>query len=361
MHVITWPEIDDLARQVLGKTCQPGVEYLAEDDVAGSYMHAYSAHIRVKPWEGKTKLDPDVDYNGKRVLVMRAGGLGDVLFLTPAIHAFKAKFPKAEVFFSTMGQCPLLLLNNQDLEGFLPYPCPVEKLPEFVVSVEHMIEFSQPGRTTHVIDLFASAFGLELSSRQKGMVLKLSEEEEGGARQYLPPVKDGKFRFGIQVVANLPVRTYPYMIRVAESLIKRGHQVVAFGAPGQPIIPHSINVHAQAPPLNIRQSASLVTQCDCIIAPDSVLTHIAGALDVPCVAIYGSFPASLRTQYAKKTLAIQAEGTCAPCFHHGRMTVFPMGCPTAHEGYCGVLASIKVEQVRDQALRWAFEWQKVEA
>ena len=148
------------------------------------------------------------------------------------------------------------------------------------------------------------------------------------------------------------------MARVAKSLMKQGHQVIAFGAPGQPPIQGAINTHGQTPPLNIRQSASLVSVCDCIIAPDSAITHIAGALDVPCVAVYGSFPSLLRTAYQPKTIAIQGEGKCAPCMHHGRMSNFPLNCPSQQEGMCQVLERISVEAVRDQALRWAFEWKE---
>lgn len=348
---------------MLGKTCQPGVEYLGEDAVVGSFMANCAPHVSVRPWWGETSLRPAKNgfYNGKRILVMRSGGLGDLLFLTAAVKAFRKRHPKSEVFFATMGQGPYLLMNNPDIQGFLPYPCPVPKLEDVhVVDTENLIEFSEDGRTLHAVDLFAQRFGIELGPDEKKAILVMTKEEVDAAEQYLPPLKDGKFRFGIQVVSNIPARSYPYMIRVAESLIKRGHQVIAFGSPGQPTIQHAINVHTQSPPLNIRQSCSLVTQCDCIISPDSAMTHIAGALDIPCVALYGSFLASLRTAYNPKTMALQAEGTCAPCFHHGRMTAFPAQCPSAAEGYCGVLASIKIETVRDQALRWAFEWKKAD-
>jgi ADP-heptose:LPS heptosyltransferase len=358
MHTILWKDIDEHTQAVLGPRAKPGVAYLAEDDVTGSYMHAYSNTIQVNKWGGYTQLLPDTDYNGKKVMVMRAGGIGDILFLTPAMAAFKRRNPQAELFFASMAHCPLLLYNNPALTGFLPYPCPLEQVPEHVVCVESMIEFSPQGKLMHAVDLFATGFGLELGPDEKKMLMYLSEEETDSAKKFLPPPGKGKYRFGIQVVANLPVRTYPHMARVAKSLMKQGHQVIAFGAPGQPPIQGAINTHGQTPPLNIRQSASLVSVCDCIIAPDSAITHIAGALDVPCVAVYGSFPSLLRTAYQPKTIAIQGEGKCAPCMHHGRMSNFPLNCPSQQEGMCQVLERISVEAVRDQALRWAFEWKK---
>lgn len=354
MHVLKYHEV----APELGPLAKPDVPYLLEDATCGSYMHSYSYTVDVCKWEGSTVLDPETDYNGKKILVMRAGGIGDILFSTPGIKAFKQKFPEAQVFFSAMGSSPLMLYGNPDITGFLPYPCPLAQVPDHVVAFEHILEYSAEGQSVHAVDLFAGCFGLTLAPDQKAMVLNLNDDEIDAAQKFLPPVGKGKFRFGIQVESNLPVRTYPHMARVAASLQKAGHQVVAFGVPGQPQLNGCINTHGQSPPLNIRQSSTLVSQCDCVIAPDSSIAHIAGALGIPCIALYGSFLASLRTQYAPRTLAIQAEGMCAPCFHHGRMSNFPPGCPSAKEGECKVLGSISVETVRDQALSWAGEWKE---
>lgn len=357
MHIL---EYESEVTPELGPLAKAGVPYLVEDATCGSYMHAYSNNVKVRPFEGTTKLDPTLDYNGKKILIMRAGGIGDILFSTPGIHELKRRFPEAEVIYSAMGASPLMLYGNPDINGFLPYPCPLDMVPDYVVGFENLLEYSAGGRTTHAIDLFAAALGVEVpeNNEARRMILNLSDEETNSAKKFLPPVGKGKFRFGIQVESNIPVRTYPHMARVAESLRKNGHQVVAFGVPGQPELSGCLNTHGQKPPLNIRQACSLASQCDCVIAPDSAMAHIAGALDIPCIALYGSFLASLRTQYAPRTLAIQAEASCAPCFHHGRMSNFPAGCPSAKEGICGVLGSIKIETVRDQALSWAGEWKE---
>lgn len=358
MHIVKWDYIDSDAQKALGSLAKDGVEYLAEDDVAGSYMHAYSNTIKVRPYDGDKLFSPHIAATGKRLLVMRAGGLGDILFLTPAIHALKTRRPEVEIYASCMGQSPYMLFNNPEVSGFMPYPIRLDQANDFdgIIAVEHMIEYSSAARTMHAVDLFAMAFGLELGPDEKQIRYFLSKEEKEGAATFLPKRPRGKFRVGVQIASNLPVRTYAQMPNVAKALMARGHQVVVFGAPGQPLIQGAINTHGQDPPLNIRQSSTLIPECDVIIAPDSAITHLAGALDVPCIAIYGSFLAKLRTAYAQKTKAIQAEGPCAPCFHHGRMSNFPIHCPSKSANVCGVLESITTDTIIEQAIDWAGEW-----
>ncbi len=54
-----------------------------------------------------------------------------------------------------------------------------------------------------------------------------------------------------------------------------------------------------------------------IIAPDSSFVHIAGALGVPIVGLYGCFPSLLRMKYYKKAIGIDTNVPCAPSFTHG--------------------------------------------
>jgi ADP-heptose:LPS heptosyltransferase len=91
-----------------------------------------------------------------------------------------------------------------------------------------------------------------------------------------------------------------------------------------------------------------VESSDCVLAPDSSLTHIAGALEVPAVALYGPFPWQIRTAYCETTRALtRQEGfPCAPCHHHATIQKqFPDNCPTKAKGFCGVLDAIPPDQI----------------
>jgi heptosyltransferase-2 len=80
--------------------------------------------------------------------------------------------------------------------------------------------------------------------------------------------------------------------------------------------------------LKMTDSVALLTFCDLVITPDSSLVHFAAALDVPCLSIYGPFPASVRTSYYPKNVSLEPPDEpdkCWPCFCHERV------CPKAEE------------------------------
>jgi heptosyltransferase-2 len=107
-----------------------------------------------------------------------------------------------------------------------------------------------------------------------------------------------------------------------------------------------VNLTQLPEPPNFRQSAALLATCDAVVAPDSALCHLAGALNLPTVALYGPFPWALRTAYALRTVALSGHGPCAPCFHHERAgEVWPEGKPCAKSGRCEVLATIEPERI----------------
>jgi ADP-heptose:LPS heptosyltransferase len=86
--------------------------------------------------------------------------------------------------------------------------------------------------------------------------------------------------------------------------------------------------------------------CDACIAPDSVFCHVAGALHIPTIALYGPFPWQLRTAHAPSIHALQGVAKCAPCFHHSRVgEVFPRGEECENTGDCAALARISPSRI----------------
>ena len=115
---------------------------------------------------------------------------------------------------------------------------------------------------------------------------------------------------------------------------------------------------AKAPLSIVRQTCAVIAQCDLVLGIDSAPVHIAGALEVPCIALYGPFPADLRTKYCPTTFALSGKGKCAPCFHHsnpGRSmsTQFPKGMPCEAVEHCVVLASISPSVIVNKVVKHA--------
>jgi len=68
-------------------------------------------------------------------------------------------------------------------------------------------------------------------------------------------------------------------------------------------------------------SATLISQMDVFISADSGMSHISEALDIPTIAIYTTVPAWTRIKYYKYAYPIEATVSCHPCF------VLDLFCP----------------------------------
>ena len=69
--------------------------------------------------------------------------------------------------------------------------------------------------------------------------------------------------------------------------------------------------------ISLKDSIAFANEMSVIIAPDSSFIHIAGALRVPVVGLYGCFPSLLRMRYYKDAIGIDTNVPCSPSFIHG--------------------------------------------
>lgn len=65
---------------------------------------------------------------------------------------------------------------------------------------------------------------------------------------------------------------------------------------------------------SVRQLISIVSQMDFIVSGDSVLSHLAGAFDIPAVVLYSEIPKGWRCGYYQTVLGLQANCECSPCW-----------------------------------------------
>ena len=346
MHIAVIRETHRVGKMALS----PG-EYVIEDINAAELLARDLCRLR-EPDVTVRSFDSSLDWNGKRILLVRPGGFGDLLFLTPCIAEIKRRWPQSIVNVACFPQYRDALEGNPDVDAFEEYPVAVCAFDSYDAHVwlENYIERDPKAKEIHVIDLLSERLGLEVSdTSDKRMRFHLTAEEMAAALERYP--RNSKKRAGIQVFSSSPVRSYPPKLTVetARELMRRGWELFLFGSPGQVNSdsgPGIVNLTQRQPPASFRESAAILKTCDVCIAPDSSLCHIAGILEIPTVALYGSFPWQLRTAYAPSIYAINGHGPCAPCFHHSRGgQVFPEGKPCALTGECNVLGSIEPRRI----------------
>lgn len=98
---------------------------------------------------------------------------------------------------------------------------------------------------------------------------------------------------------------------------------------------------------NLRDLWALTARAAVVVAPDSMMVHVAGSLGTPCVGLWGPIHPDKRVAYYRNHHALFVPGCCplAPCHAYG--ATFPRYCPPKPGGRktCEVLAGIAPDEV----------------
>ncbi len=314
-----------------------------------------------------TRLRPD------QILVIHPGGYGDQMMLGPALRAHKRQFPGAEVTVCCREKHRVVFEGLGYPDRFVDYPLDLSAAAcqyDACHFTENMNEASGDGRTMHAVDSKAKILGVDLKGDTK-VEYKVTEFEALCAAEAYPPMyyngraeKVVRPRIAIQVSASAYNRTYSHqkLAVIFGKLYDAEWEIFILGTEGstdQSPVPEKARdrVHDLAHErLTFRQSAAVVAGCNVVLAPDSAMMHVAGALGVPCVALFGPIDWEVRSKYYPSVRAIQGfkkmDGTIAcpmqPCFFHQRGGLyFPKDGPCATTGRCESIDSINPLVVLD--------------
>lgn len=113
----------------------------------------------------------------------------------------------------------------------------------------------------------------------------------------------------------------------------------------------NVQLHTSA---NLRELWALTKlRASVVVAPDSMMVHVAGCQGVPCVGVWGPVAPSHRVMYYKNHVAIHHQEACqhAPCFCY--LGQFPRYCPPrgTERKVCEVIAAASPNEVVDAVVR----------
>lgn len=97
---------------------------------------------------------------------------------------------------------------------------------------------------------------------------------------------------------------------------------------------------------SLRELWALAELAAVVVAPDSMMTHVAGSLGTPCVSLWGSTNPAARIRYYKNQVVVHPQGICPhqPC--NAYTVEFPRYCPPRPDrNVCEVMAAISPDQV----------------
>ncbi len=265
----------------------------------------------------------------RNILITRAmGGIGDLLMMTPGMTALKKKFPDEEIHLAIPKRYFALFQGNTDVRLIDIEQNPIDhqayrKWFNFTDCPAARIEsMTAPRVKKGRAELFARGMGLgsfRLRQRlQKQPRYVLSDGEREFKKNFWREHDlEDKVVVGIQLHSDEVYRDYPHMKQLAAQLAGTYH-VLVFDA--EPISGYDGPGVTKVAGMPLRSAFALAAGCDAIIAPDSAFVHLAGALAIPCVALFGPIDGALRTQdypYCKPLDARKRLG-CLPCWRNDR-------------------------------------------
>lgn len=317
----------------------------------------------------------------ERLLVVRPGAMGDLLFLTPLLRWLKGvRGDGLEITVCCARQWAQIFEGNDDVTGVMPYPPRVDETREGYDAIFWWEGIAPEMNMVDAVFKVAGVDPAEVPPGMKELVWRVTECEARWANLLAPRTQAR--RAGVHGMSSSLCRNWDFgkLQAVILTLLERGWEVYVFGAPGEAQfteeLPGLVNLTAADPALGLRQSAALMQMCDVFLGPDSGPLHLAGALGVPAVGLFGPIASDLRVRYARSITGIDGEGECAGCgWHELPMMPFPMGSvkgkanhewtrrgtngngkkdwPCARSGRCEVLAGIDHGMVIERMLEVA--------
>ena len=336
----------------------------------------------------------------RRILIRSVNWIGDAVMATPAISVIREHFPAAEITILANPMVSQLFLHHPGIDrivtfdrqgrhhgvaGRLRLATELRKLSfdlaiilpnsfdsalvPWLAGIPDRIGKCSDGRslllngrydaskvpaTGHEVEYYLNLirhFGITGGCTQPHLFVTSGESDRAATLLAECGIQPDDFILGINPGASYgsAKRWYPERFAgVASRLADEwSARVVIFGGPGETAIAADIESRLQGTAANVagktsvRELMALIKRCNFFITNDSGPMHIAAALDVPLVAIFGSTDHTGTSPYNRKAVVVRNDVECAPCKLRE--------CPTDHR----CMTTVTEESVIDAALELA--------
>jgi ADP-heptose:LPS heptosyltransferase len=298
-----------------------------------------------------------------RVLIIRLSSLGDILLTTPVIRAIKKKHPSAKIDFVIRENFIDAVKFNPNIAKIYCYKkddAPALRNELLLQNYDVVFDFQNNWRSRaltkgmktevhrfrkptfkkillvwtkinllknikSIPERYADSVGVNLDD--KGLELFIPEEAKLS-------LVDGKKYIGLCPGAKHFTKRWPAdnYIELGTEITKLGYTIVLFGGKTERELCNWISSKVESS-INLQGDDELfplaanMKKCDLIITNDSGLMHVASAVKIPIVAIFGSTVTEFGfSPYGVKNLILENKTlSCRPCSHIGRAD-----CPRKH-------------------------------
>ncbi len=262
-----------------------------------------------------------------RICIKRSlGGLGDIIMATPIARGAKKKYPNSHVTYAVpteyaSGDLVALLENIPYIDEVIDYKLANrDNYDTFTDITRTGLSDEKPYTIPqNRIDLFANAAGIPLFGNPVPVYM-MTEEERKWGEDFVKKATGGKKYNGlisIHLGSRDPKRTWPqHRVREFVSIARKAGYfsfIYEWGAS-----PDSWNLAGSERVFDyrIRQAAAIMYATDVLVCPDSMMLHLAGALNMKIVSLFGSMPPACRiNHYANAIAVVNQQISCLGCVY----------------------------------------------
>ncbi|MBI4496136.1 MAG: lipopolysaccharide heptosyltransferase II [Deltaproteobacteria bacterium] len=308
----------------------------------------------------------------RKILVRSANWVGDAVMSLPAVSALRRNFPQAEIYLLAKPWVADVFSACPDIDGVLIYESPgihgglagkwrlarelkgrgfdlafliqnafEAALISYLARIPRRIGYGTDGRSFllthpvkvdgrvkagHQVDYYLGllrGIGLGADSREPSLFLSPEKKEEAG--RFLKSLgMEEELLIGLAPGATYgPAKQWPaerfaeVADRLAEAMKAR---ILIFGSKGDGNVAGQVLRKARRPLADLTgrttlaQAMALIGRCRLLVTNDSGLMHVAAALRVPVVAIFGSTDPRRTGPRGPAGKVIFKSVPCAPCF-----------------------------------------------
>ena len=275
-----------------------------------------------KPLPPDCRVDP-----ASRVVIIRGGGIGDVLMCTPAIRELRKRF-SADVHLSlaTFRMNRAVFAGNPDIDEVIAEPMTLGELME----ADYCFEFRDSGNQVsemNMTDFYLQGLGIDPTDvpdkrpilspgcqQHRDVLDSLRQAGEGYRKMvYLNGLASDRLRdLSLETLSVFPPR-FPDVLFIFPTLYDDRYRRKGYSSPALRF-PNVLPFDSGG---SIGGYVTAIACCDAVVSTDSSAYHIAAALGKPCIALFGPISSALRTNYYPSVVALDAAyrgKTCtSPC------------------------------------------------
>jgi len=318
-----------------------------------------------------------------KIVVRAPNWIGDSVLALPAVQSISKNFPEADIWIAAKHWVKDLFQSHEFIKGIIPLPAASDfksmrksakiikafhfdtgillansfgsALLLYLAKIPHRWGYSRDGRgflltrkvslkriknSPHQADYYMALIsGLGLKNHPPKLFLPLTREEKEVARKLL-------FSQGIELKRPLiifnpgasygsakrwPAKNYAELGRLLQERNKA--IILITGSADEDELAHSIASLMTAKPFvltgqtDLRRLAGLISQSTLFVTNDSGPMHMANALGVPVIAIFGPTDPSATGPFQDPAVVIKKDTVCWPCSY--RDCPFDHRCMTA--------------------------------